>query len=463
MTTYATPARQSQPPKANANGKSNSSSARSYPNLTNEAIDYSLKYQKETLRRNQIIIDGHVYPKKDGSFVYHDNKNEITYTFDNAVIIKRVYNLRRGQRGNKISEGIFQQTTSGWKIISHEIAAIIARSVQLTKGRQDGIMQFVSIPGDVVKMLDNVKGRLLPYIKEMGMQHGYWGGFAAGLVNSLLELVFLATDIMARLGPYLVLNMLGPLGMVGAYYYGKYSGDWKKLVDIVSSIKKLFEPNGWKNVMEALKDAFKELIETAWGLNAQAGYVHGCIVFEIASLFFGAGEIKAALKAGKFAAETLRGINRLKATPKYLRLLQKEAKKIARIGKKVKTKPIRIKPQKKFYVYIRLRAKNEAKKILSYIGKATFGKRRYSADEKLASKLKAIFSGTVRERTALAIEGYIIKKLGRIKDHTGLLDNIARGMVNDKRALHLIEKYMEKNWSKFEREILEWEKSNLPK
>ncbi|WP_161635285.1 HNH endonuclease [Aquimarina macrocephali] len=107
----------------------------------------------------------------------------------------------------------------------------------------------------------------------------------------------------------------------------------QQTIDIVVLIRQLDEEDKLVNsITDTIKKEFGKYVDETLAFDPQARYNQGKLIFDVASLFIGYGEIKIFLKTGKITSTTLKA---LKGIPSKL---QKMVVGIGKLGKKVLVK-----------------------------------------------------------------------------------------------------------------------------
>ncbi len=104
----------------------------------------------------------------------------------------------------------------------------------------------------------------------------------------------------------------------------------QQTIDVIILIHQLDEEDQLlSSVAETIKKEFKKYEDETLDFDPQARYNQGKLIFDVASLFFGYGEVKAFLKTGKITSATLKALQKIPSN------LQKTVVAIGKLGKKV--------------------------------------------------------------------------------------------------------------------------------
>ncbi|MCV6629769.1 MAG: hypothetical protein OIF50_07910, partial [Flavobacteriaceae bacterium] len=150
--------------------------------------------------------------------------------------------------------------------------------------------------------------------------------YSAGMIDGLWEGVEFGVDAF---------KFFAAWDFTSSFYSTAQAIDIRnKTIEVVLLLEQLYNQGElYTTIKELIEEELSNYLEETLALDAQARYNQGKLIFDIASLFFGYGEVKAALKTGKITSTTL---NTLRNFPQNLNSL------IKNIGKFSKNLAIRV-------------------------------------------------------------------------------------------------------------------------
>lgn len=148
----------------------------------------------------------------------------------------------------------------------------------------------------------NIKEQLIP---EILWQAGIVDPYMAGIVDGAWEVIIL---------PYDLANFVNAW-MPSAYYFSveaiQIRAETIEFVKFLNELAKKQEIR--QQVWGQIKVEFSDYVDDISGLDKNAQYLQGKLIFDVASLFFGVGEVKALLKGEKISVGIIQVV---KALPK---------------------------------------------------------------------------------------------------------------------------------------------------
>src|SRR5690606_26998687 len=142
--------------------------------------------------------------------------------------------------------------------------------------------------------------------------------YQAGFIDGAWELIPTTIDTGRFLQAWQPLN--------NAYYFTNEAGQTRwQTIEILLLMEQLYQQDElYSTIKTEFSDQFDKYTDETIALDAQARYNQGKLIFEVASLFVGVGEMKGLLNTGKVTSETFQVLRKI--PPSMAEFLQSATK-----------------------------------------------------------------------------------------------------------------------------------------